>query len=338
MPGIASIHRVSGTSEPADGRSAGRRVDTALVSINRDDVLTAAGRIEGRVRRTPLLAPTSPDAVWLKCEFLQHCGVFKTRGAFNRQLSARETGELSAAGIVVASGGNAGLAQAYAASQLGIKATVFVPEAAPAVKVDRIRRYGAEVVRGGKEYAEAFEAAMAFADSTGATFAHAYDQPEVAAGAGTIAEEILDDEPSIDTIVVAVGGGGLYAGVAASVLGRARVVAVEPETIPTLRQAMTAHQPVDVSVSGVAADALGARRIGALAFAAQQAERPVSVLVTDDEIVQARQMLWHEFRIASEFGAATAYAALVSGRYVPGHGERVAVIVCGANTDPTTLS
>jgi threonine dehydratase len=307
------------------------------MTITRDDVLAAARRIEGRVRRTPLLAPTSRDAVWLKCEFLQHCGVFKTRGAFNRQLAASETGELSAAGIVVASGGNAGLAQAYAARQLGIKATVFVPEAAPQVKVDRIRRYGAEVVRIGAEYAEALEAAAAFASSTGATFAHAYDQPEVAAGAGTIAEEILEDEPAIDTIVVAVGGGGLYAGVAASALGRARVVAVEPETIPTLRQAMVADRPVDVSVSGVAADALGARRIGALAFAAQKTERPVSVLVTDEEIVEARQELWHEYRIASELGAATAYAALLSGRYVPSDAERIAVIVCGANTDPTTL-
>lgn len=320
----------------ATGGPAGR--DTDSVSITRDDVLAAARRIEGRVRRTPLMAPTSQDEVWLKCEFLQHCGVFKTRGAFNRQLGASETGELSTAGIVVASGGNAGLAQAYAASQLGIRATVFVPQSAPEVKVVRIERYGAEVVRVGAEYAEAYEAAVAFARSTGATFAHAYDQPEVAAGAGTLAEEILEDEPTIDTIVVAVGGGGLYAGVAASALGRARVVAVEPETIPTLNRAMSAEQPVDVSVSGVAADALGARRIGALAFAAQKAERPVSVLVTDDEIVQARQELWHQYRIASEFGAATAYAALLSGRYVPGDGERVAVVVCGANTDPTTLS
>lgn len=320
----------------ATGGPAGR--DTDSVSITRDDVLAAARRIEGRVRRTPLMAPTSQGEVWLKCEFLQHCGVFKTRGAFNRQLGAAEAGELNAAGIVVASGGNAGLAQAYAASQLGIRATVFVPESAPEVKVVRIRHYGAEVVRVGAEYAEAYEAAVAFARSTGATFAHAYDQPEVAAGAGTLAEEILEDEPTIDTIVVAVGGGGLYAGVAASALGRARVVAVEPETIPTLNRAMSAEQPVDVSVSGVAADALGARRIGALAFAAQKAERPVSVLVTDDEIVHARQELWHQYRIASEFGAATAYAALLSGRYVPGDGERVAVVVCGANTDPTTLS
>jgi threonine dehydratase len=308
------------------------------VRITRGDVLTAARRIEGHVRRTPLLAPTPMDAVWFKCEFLQHCGVFKTRGAFNRQLAASESGELTDAGIVVASGGNAGLAQAYVAGQLGIKATVFVPRGAPEVKVARIRRYGADVVSVGAEYAEAYRAAVEFGHSTGASFAHAYDQPEVAAGAGTIAEEILDDEPTIDTIVVAVGGGGLYAGVAASALGRARVVAVEPETIPTLHRAMSAGQPVDVSVSGVAVDALGARQIGALAFAAQKAERPVSVLVTDEEIVQARQELWNEYRIGSEFGAATAYAALLSGRYVPADAERVAVVVCGANTDPTTLS
>lgn len=322
----------------AADRASTRRPDTGSVSITRDDVLAAAVRIEGRVRRTPLLTPAQPDAVWFKCEFLQHCGVFKTRGAFNRQLAASESGELNDAGIVVASGGNAGLAQAYVASRLGIKATVFVPRSAPAVKVARIRRYGAEVVHAGAEYAEAYHAAVEFGSSTGATFAHAYDQPEVAAGAGTIAEEILDDEPTIDTIVVAVGGGGLYAGVAASAHGRARVVAVEPETIPTLHDAMSAGHPVDVSVSGVAADSLGARRIGALAFAAQKAEKPVSVLVTDDDIVQARQELWDGYRIGSEFGAATAYAALLSGRYVPADGERVAVVVCGANTDPTTLS
>ncbi len=159
----------------------------------------------------------------------------------------------------------------------------------------------------------------------------------MAAGAGTIGVEILRDEPSIDTIVVAVGGGGLYAGIAAAALGRARVVAVEPERCPTLHRAMAAGAPVDVPVSGVAVDALGARRIGDLAFAAQEAEAPVSVLVSDEEIVEARTRLWAEYRIASEFGAATAYAALTSGRYVPEPDERVAVVVCGANTDPSTV-
>ncbi len=308
------------------------------VRVTRDDVLAAQGRIDGRVRRTPMLRPSGRDAVWFKCEFLQHCGVFKTRGAFNRQLAALETGEIGDAGIVVASGGNAGLAQAFAARELGVRATVFVPEAAPEVKVRRIRAYGAEVRRAGAEYAEAYEAAVTFAERDGAVFAHAYDQLEVAAGAGTLGEEILADEPSIDTIVVAVGGGGLYAGVAAAALGRARIIAVEPESCPTLNRAMTAGKPVDVAVSGVAADSLGARRLGAFAFAAQEAEPPTSVLVTDDDIVRARSSLWEEYRMPSELGAATAYAALLSGRYVPGDGERVAVVICGANTDLATLA
>lgn len=306
--------------------------------MTRQDVLAAARRVEGRVRRTPLLRPSGRDAVWLKCEFLQHCGVFKTRGAFNRQLAALETGEIGDAGIVVASGGNAGLAQAFAAQELGIRATVFVPQTAPEVKVARIRRYGADVLRTGTEYAEAYQSAIDFAEEIGAVFAHAYDQLEVVAGAGTVGEEILEDEPAIDTIVVAVGGGGLYAGIAAAALGRARIVAVEPERCATLNQAMHAGEPVDVAVSGVAADALGARRVGAYAFAAQALEPPVSVLVRDEDIVEARTRLWSEYRAASEYGAATAYAALTSGRYVPAPGERVAVVVCGANTDPATLN
>ena len=305
--------------------------------LTRDDVQAARDRIAGRVRRTPLLAPAGRDPVWLKCEHLQHCGVFKTRGAFNRQLAAVERGELGDAGIVIASGGNAGLAHAFAARELGIRATVFVPEMAPAVKVERIESYGAQVRRVGSEYAEALAAAVAFGETEGATFAHAYDQPEVAAGAGTLAEELLEDEPAIDTIVVAVGGGGLYAGVAATARGRARVVAVEPERIPTLHSAIAAGRPVDVDVSGVAMDSLGARRVGDLACAAQEAESPVSVLVGEDDIVAAREQLWRDFRIASEHGAATAMAALLSGAYVPAPGERVAVVVCGANTDPASL-
>lgn len=326
---------------PANASPAASRPIRAMmgpVRVTRQDVLVAARRIDGRVRRTPLLPPADRDAVWLKCEFLQHCGVFKTRGAFNRQLAALETGEIGDAGIVVASGGNAGLAQAFAAQELGIRATVFVPQAAPEVKVGRIRAYGAQVRRAGTEYAEAYRAAVDFAQESGAVFAHAYDQLEVVAGAGTLGEEILEDEPSIDTIVVAVGGGGLYAGIAAAASGRARVVAVEPQRCPTLHEAMAAGEPVDVAVSGVAADALGARRVGRFAFAAQAAEPPVSVLVTDEEIVEARARLWSEYRAASEFGAATAYAALTSGRYVPAPGERVAVVVRGANTDPATLA
>jgi len=302
-------------------------------------VLTAGIRINGYVRRTPLLQVATPTgALWLKCEFLQHTGVFKARGAFNRLLAARDRGELDpSAGVVIASGGNAGLANAYAAATVGVKATVFVPETAPPVKIERIREYGADVRQVGSEYAEASEAAIEYANARGALLSHAYDQLEVAAGAGTLAEEMLEDEPSIETIVVAVGGGGLYAGIAAAAAGRARVVTVEPQTCPTLHTALNVGHPVDVSVSGVAADSLGARRIGEIAFSVASRLPPTSILVEEDAIVSARLQLWREYRIPAEHGAAAAYAALSSGVYQPAPGERVAVVVCGANTDVRTL-
>jgi threonine dehydratase len=303
--------------------------------ITREDVLSARTRIAPYVRHTPLLAA---DGLWFKCEFLQSTGVFKTRGAFNRQLAAKERGELDpAVGIVTASGGNAGLANAHAASTLGVRATVFVPENAPAVKVARLRSYGAEVVQVGTEYAQAYTAAVEHAASTGALFCHAYDQPEIVAGAGTLAEEILEDEPGVDTIVVAVGGAGLFAGIAASAEGRANVVAVEPENCPSLHTALSAGEPVDVSVSGIAADSLGARRVGDIGWALAQRTKPTSVLVTDEAIAHARTLLWRDYRIPAEYGAAAAYAALTSGAYTPADGERVAIVICGANTDPTTL-
>ena len=307
--------------------------------ITRGDVLTAGIRINGYVRRTPLLQVATPTgALWLKCEFLQHTGVFKTRGAFNRLLAARDRRELDpSAGVVIASGGNAGLANAYAAATVGVKATVFVPETAPPVKIERIREYGADVRQVGSEYAEASEAAIEYANARGALLSHAYDQLEVAAGAGTLAEEMLEDEPSIETIVLAVGGGGLYAGIAAAAEGRARVVTVEPQTCPTLHTALNVGHPVDVSVSGVAADSLGARRIGEIAFSVASRLPPTSILVEEDAIVSARRQLWREYRIPAEHGAAAAYAALSSGAYQPAPGERVAVVVCGANTDVRTL-
>jgi threonine dehydratase len=307
--------------------------------LTREDVLAAHRRIKGYVRRTPLLrAKTPSEPLWLKCEFLQHTGVFKARGAFNRLLAARARGELNpTAGVVIASGGNAGLANAYAAATLGVRATVFVPETAPSVKIERIRAYGADVKKVGSEYAEASEAATEYANMRGALLSHAYDHPEIAAGAGTLAEEMLDDEPSIETIVVAVGGGGLYAGIAAAAEGRARVVTVEPFTCPTLHAALNAGRPVDVSVSGVAADSLGARRVGEIAFSVATRVAPTSLLVDDDNIVAARLQLWREYRIPAEHGAAAAFAALSSGAYQAAAGECVAVVVCGANTDVRTL-
>ncbi|WP_045731154.1 threonine/serine dehydratase [Pseudarthrobacter chlorophenolicus] len=308
--------------------------------ISRTDVDEAAQRIAGLTRLTPVLEADSSQyagPVWFKCEFLQHTGSFKARGALNRILASQERGELTPAGIVVASGGNAGLANAYAAARLGVPATVFVPAAAPAVKVAKLRDIGAAVVQGGAEYAVAYEAAVAHAAETGAVYCHAYDQPEIAAGAGTAGLELLDQVPGVDTVLVAVGGGGLMAGIAAAVEGHAKVVAVEPEGAPTLHAALRAGSPVDVAVSGVAADSLGARSIGAIGFAVAVRAGVESVLVTDADIIAARSALWNSYRIVVEHGAAAAYAALLSGAYVPGPGERVAVVLCGANTDPATL-
>ncbi|MBT2512527.1 threonine/serine dehydratase [Arthrobacter sp. ISL-30] len=309
--------------------------------ITRTDVDEACARIGGRIRRTPLIradAESFPGDVRLKCEFMQRTGTFKARGAFNRLLACRERGELrNDVGIVVASGGNAGLANAYAAAHLGVPATVFVPESAPAVKVKKLWAVGATVVQRGIEYAEAYDAALAYAADTGAVVCHAYDQPEIAAGAGTVGSELLEQLGSVDTILVAVGGGGLMGGIAAAVEGAAQVVGVEPILAPTLHAALAAGEPVDVGVAGVAADSLGARRIGRIGFDVAVRTGVESLLVSDDDIVAARSQLWQEYRMVVEHGAAAAYAALLSGAYVPAADERVAVILCGANTDPATL-
>lgn len=309
--------------------------------ITLTDVEAARERIAGRVRRTPLLdvGDAFGGVGWLKLELLQHTGTFKARGAFNRILSAAEDGTLDPGiGIVVASGGNAGLANAFAARELGVPATVFVPETAPTVKVAKLRTYGAEVVLRGSEYAAAYDAAIAHASVTGAVYCHAYDQPAIAAGAGTLGLEVLEDlDGAVDTVVVAVGGGGLMAGVAAATEGRARVVGVEPTTIPTLHTALAEGGPTDVSVSGIAADSLGARRLGDIAHAVAVRTGVQSVLVDDADIIEARTLLWDRYRIVVEHGAAAALAALTSSAYRPSSDERVVVVLCGANTDPATL-
>lgn len=317
----------------------GRDASTILLTVA--DVEAARTRTAPYVRRTPVLRadPSGAGEVWFKAEFLQRCGVFKVRGAFNRQVAGRERGELDRrAGVVVASGGNAGLANAHAAAVLGVPATVFVPTSAPQVKVDRLHAYGATVRRVGVEYAEAYEAALHHVATTGGLLCHAYDHPDIAAGAGVIGLEIVEDVPQVDTVVVAVGGGGLFAGVAAAIHERGvRLVTVEPTRIPTLRAAVEAGRPVDVAVSGIAADSLGARRAGDVAFEAASRCRPVSVLVDNDAIVAARDTLWDGYRIPAEHGAAAAFAALTTGAYEPADGERVVVVVCGANTDAATL-
>lgn len=312
------------------------------------DVETAWDRIRPLVRRTPLLETGGDLGCGLgddlelafKLEQMQHTGSFKVRGAFNRVLSARERGELDPdVGLVVASGGNAGLGNAYAAARLGVPAVVFVPETAPPVKIARLESYGAEVVLAGTEYATALAAADEHAQRTGALYCHAYDQPEIAAGAGTLALELLEQTAQpVDTVLVAVGGGGLLAGVAAALEpAGVRVVGVEPTAAPTLHAALERGEPTDVPVGGVAADSLGARRVGDIAFAVATRTGTGSVLVDDAAIVAARALLWERCRIVVEHGTATAFAALTAGAYVPGPGERVAVVLSGANTGLTDL-
>jgi len=295
----------------------------------------AAGRIGQYLRVTPILALEprafgSPAPLTLKLELMQHTGSFKPRGAFNRILSS----SVPDAGVIAASGGNHGAAVAYAARQLGHVAEVFVPASTPDVKVERLRRYGARVVLTGTSYAEAYLASRLRARETGALEVHAYDQPEVLSGQGTLGRELERQMGGLDTVLVAVGGGGLVGGVAAWFAGRVKVVAVEPERCPTLCRALQAGAPAEVAVSGLAADSLGARRIGDWVFPIAQRFVHSVVLVSDEEIRQSQRALWDALRVLAEPGGATALAGLCSGRYWPAAGERTAVIVCGGNTDP----
>lgn len=275
----------------------------------------------------------------LAFEFMQHTGTFKARGALNFIQAHRDAGTLPEAGVAIASGGNAGLACAWAARDQGVSATVFLPANAPEVKVARLRGYGADVRLIGSEYAEALAACEAFTDETGALASHAYDHPLIAAGAGTLFGELQERIPGLDTVVVAVGGGGLFAGVATAAHHHGvRTVAVEPLNCRALNAALESGHPVDVAVNSVAADALGARRASADALHAAQRDTSSSVLVPDDEIVRARQALWDDYRIAVEHGAGAALAGLASANgYRPADGETVCVVLCGANTNPTDL-
>jgi threonine dehydratase len=322
------------------------------------DIKAATDRIAGRVRPVTL-APVDPGSirtvhsdpaddrasgpceVWLALEYMQHTGSFKARGAQNFIQAHRDAGTLPDAGVTIASGGNAGLACAWAAQQQGVTATVFLPTTAPAVKIAKLRSYGADVRLTGAEYAEALAACQEFAADTGALASHAYDNPLIAAGAGTLLEEIHQQIPGLDTVVVAVGGGGLFAGVATAAQHHdIRTIAVEPENCRALNAAVEAGRPVDVTVDSVAADSLGARRTSAMALHAAQQDGVHSVLVPDGEIIHARQALWDHRKVAVEHGAATSLAALTAAAdhgYRPGDGEKVCVVLCGANTDPSDL-
>jgi threonine dehydratase len=300
----------------------------------------AATRIAPYVRRTPVIEvaagtfPTVARPLTLKLECLQVTGSFKPRGAFNRMLSAK----VPAAGVIAASGGNHGIAVAHAAKTLGHRAEIFVPEVISATKVARLKELGAAVTITGKVYGDALAASRRRAAETGALVLHAYDQPEILAGQGTLAREFADQTPNLDTVLVAVGGGGLIGGMAAWYRGISRLVAVEPRKSCALHAALEAGKPVDVEVSGVAADSLGARRVGDLMFPLARDYVERVVLVEDAAIVAAQKELWQALRVVAEPGGAAALAAVLSGAYTRAPRERVGVLVCGANCDPGSVA
>ncbi|MGW5374592.1 threonine/serine dehydratase [Nocardia sp. NPDC003999] len=311
------------------------------MELTHSDVKAAAERVAGLVRPVAVAQADRTGELWFALEFLQHTGSFKARGALNFLLTHRENETLPRVGVTIASGGNAGLACAWAARSQGIPATVFLPTTAPRVKVDRLTSYGADVRLVGTQYADALAASREFADATGALLSHAYDNPLIAAGAGTLMTEIHERIPDLGAVVVAVGGGGLFAGVAtAADHYGVRTVAVEPVRCRALHAAIEAEQVVDVEVDSIAADSLGARRASQLALTAAQRYDVASVLVDDDAIVAARRELWAQRRLAVEHAAATALAAIRGAepafRLRPG--ERVCVVLCGANTDPADLT
>lgn len=309
-----------------------------MSTVSSTEIEAAAVRVASYIRRTPIIELEYgtwdiPARIVLKLEQLQHTGSFKPRGTFNRMLSQ----SLPTAGVIAASGGNHGVAVAYAAQRLGCPAEIFVPDVCSPAKVALLRRYGAQVVIGGAAYADALAASERRAAETGALVVHAYDQPEVVAGQGTLGRELAQQAPDLSTLLVAVGGGGLIAGIAAWYGRSVRLVGIEPESAPTLYQALRAGKPVDVQVGGVAVDALGARRAGTIALGIASQSLHDAVLVTDVAILAAQRLLWDELRLVVEPAGATALAALLSGAYRPQEGERVGVVLCGANTDPRTL-
>ena len=292
------------------------------------------------IRQTPLwklpgrALGVDCDQVWLKLEHLQTGGSFKARGMLNRLLS----NPIPPSGVIVASGGNAGLATAAAARELGVACEVFVPDISSPAKRARLAALGARVVVGGAAYVDALQACLARQQETGALLTHAYDQPEVLVGAGTMALEIEQQGGLPDSVLVSVGGGGLIGGVAGWFEQRSRVVALEPELAPSLFRAREAGQPVDVAVSGIAADSLGARRIGSLAWDVTRAHVRDALLLTDESIQAAQRWLWTALKLAVEPAAALPLAALQSRCYVPRADENVCLILCGANMDPASLN
>jgi threonine dehydratase len=302
--------------------------------ISHEQIRAAARTIAPYVRRTPVITlehrAFGMDAqIFLKLESLQHAGSFKPRGAFNCILSSK----VPEAGVIAASGGNHGAAVGFAAQQLGHKAEIFVPTISSPNKVNRLRQYGAIANIVGRDYFEALAASRERAAITGALAVHAYDDPYVLAGQGTLGMEFDQQIPELDSVLIAVGGGGLIGGVASWFRDRVRVIGVEPERAPSLRKSLDAHHVIEVETSGVAADSLGARRVGQLMFPIAQQFVPDVVLVTDEQIIEAQRTLWQKLRVIAEPGGATALAALLSEAYQAKAGERVGVVICGGNAE-----
>jgi threonine dehydratase len=286
------------------------------------------------IRRTPVMQVDGADfglaaaPLTLKLELLQHSGSFKVRGAFVNLL----TREVPPAGVVAASGGNHGVAVAYAAMRLEVPAKIFIPTITSPAKIDRIRGYGADLVITGERYADALAASEQWAAQSGALVVHAFDQPETLLGQGTIGLELDRQDAAIDSLLVSVGGGGLIGGLAAWYEGRVRLIGVEPELAPTLTRALEAGRPVDAEAGGIAADSLAPKRVGEHGFPIARRHVEQVVLVTDEQIRAAQETLWQVLRVVAEPGGAAALAALLSGRYRPQVDERVGVLLCGGNT------
>jgi threonine dehydratase len=303
-------------------------------AVNPEQIARCEKLIRPYVRRTPVVEIDAADVglaggrLCLKLESLQHSGSFKTRGAFANLL----TRQVPAVGVVAASGGNHGTAVAYAAMKLKLPAKIFIPSVCSPAKIARIREYGADLVIEGDRYADALAASEAWVQRSGAMPVHAFDQDETMLGQGTIGIELDEQAASFDTLLVAVGGGGLIGGLAAWYAGRIKVIGVEPFAAPTLTKALEAGHPVDAEAGGLAADSLAPRRIGERGFPIAKKHLQGTVLVTDEAIRRAQEVLWDRLRIVAEPGGAAAFASLLSGAYQPQRGERVAVIICGGNT------
>jgi threonine dehydratase len=307
--------------------------------VDREAIVRTCALIRPYVRRTPVVEVAGRDfgldgiTLVLKLELLQHSGSFKARGAFTNLLMR----VVPPAGVVAASGGNHGAAVAFAAMRLGKPARIFVPTVASPAKLQRIRGYGADLVVTGDRYADALAASEEWAAQSGALPLHAYEQVETLLGQGTAALEFEEQDPAVDSVLVAVGGGGLIGGIAAWYGGRTRVVGVEPELAPTLHSALAAGHPVDAPAGGIAADSLAPRRVGELMFPIAQAHVSGVVLVPDEAIAAAQSALWEVLRVVAEPGGAAALSAVLSGRYAARRGERVGVVVCGGNTTAVSL-